>query len=434
MDDFAHRLGRSRTVVRLGYVGIVLLATLSYLDLDLDAARIAGRVNRMLQPTISRRDVIDGARNVVLFAGWGLLWMVTAPPGRSWRALASATLTGVGLSVSVEAMQLLSETRRASVLDIVTNSAGSLLGALVLVIVVRGLAGLSTSRSFVGLPASVFAIAYGAASAGEAFVPLFRQSPSPAARGGPFERLATVLEEFRWESLTEPPLGDFLLFLPAGVLAVAALVEPGRSYRSSAVTVGLAGAVAALSLELAHGMIGIDIHAGAVLTHAAAVACGGWIAAAGLPAATQRIRGVDRPRLLTGGYAVVLLLWALRPYRPETGLSAALGKLTTEWWIPMRSLGQRVDAFSVVDVFDSFLLYLPLGALLAVWPLGRRGTLAAFAPAIYLAVCAELAQILVLTRTLDVTDLMVQASGAAVGWVVARRAGYRPYGAQITAG
>jgi glycopeptide antibiotics resistance protein len=91
----------------------------------------------------------------------------------------------------------------------------------------------------------------------------------------------------------------------------------------------------------------------------------------------------------------------------------------------------RLDMFSVVDVSGPFLLYLALGALLAVWPLRLRGRLSGFAPAIYLAVATEIAQIVVAERLLDVTDLMIQASGATAGWVVVRRAGFRPYGAQL---
>ncbi len=64
--------------------------------------------------------------------------------------------------------------------------------------------------------------------------------------------------------------------------------------------------------------------------------------------------------------------------------------------------------FSVVDVLAPFLLYL--------------------------AVATELGQTLVVARTLDVTDLMIQAAGAAIGWVAVRRAGFLPYGAQLRSG
>ena len=89
--------------------------------------------------------------------------------------------------------------------------------------------------------------------------------------------------------------------------------------------------------------------------------------------------------MLLWAYGWVLLLWALRPFAPETSLAAMGAKLTNDWWVPLRFLGQRVDLFSVVDVVSPFFLYLPLGGLLAVWPLARRGWLANFWPAVYLA-------------------------------------------------
>ena len=67
--------------MRSAYVVVLFLATLSWYRLDLDAAGIEGRAGRMLDPSLSARDVIDGVRNVVLFAGWGLVWMATAAAG-----------------------------------------------------------------------------------------------------------------------------------------------------------------------------------------------------------------------------------------------------------------------------------------------------------------------------------------------------------------
>ncbi|MGD8729796.1 MAG: hypothetical protein PVF90_08840, partial [Gemmatimonadota bacterium] len=79
-DAFAAQLARTRIAARGLYVGIILLATLSSLRPDLDGGAIAERLGRMLRPSVSGRDLIDGARNVALFAGWGLLWMITAGP------------------------------------------------------------------------------------------------------------------------------------------------------------------------------------------------------------------------------------------------------------------------------------------------------------------------------------------------------------------
>jgi len=103
-------------------------------------------------------------------------------------------------------------------------------------------------------------------------------------------------------------------------------------------------------------------------------------------------------------------------------------RLSTDWWVPLAALGGSMSVFSVVDVVAPFCLYFPLGALLAVWPWRRSGWMADLWPAAYLAFGTEALQLYVQGRFVDVTDPLVQFSGALIGWTVVRRAGYRPYG------
>ena len=136
---------------------------------------------------------------------------------------------------------------------------------------------------------------------------------------------------------------------------------------------------------------------------------------------------------LLAAYGIVLILWALRPYLPVMSLESIAEKLATPWWIPLGIIRQRFDMFGVVDVSATFLLYLPLGALLAVWPLARTGWLGFIWPVAYLALATEVAQLFVLGRWMDVTDPLLQIAGAAVGWAVLRRAGFTPHGAVLRA-
>jgi VanZ family protein len=288
-------------------------------------------------------------------------------------------------------------------------------------------------RSFFGMPALVFAWSYAAAALGEALVPLFRQEAYPNAFGGPLGRYRVSSQMFEWSSLADVPLGDILLFAPAGALAVAAWVESGRRYRTGVVLAALAGLVLSGMAEVGHGFLGLRIQAGAALAHSVGVTAGALAAALWLPSLTRVLRGRSRPMALLAVYGLVLALWALRPYLPVTSLESIGEKLATPWWIPLGIIRQRFDMFGFVDVSATFLLYLPLGALLAVWPLARGGWLGFIWPVAYLALATEVTQLFVLGRWMDVTDPLLQIAGAAVGWAVLRRAGFTPHGTVLRA-
>ncbi|MGH7577105.1 MAG: VanZ family protein, partial [Longimicrobiales bacterium] len=88
----------------------------------------------------------------------------------------------------------------------------------------------------------------------------------------------------------------------------------------------------------------------------------------------------------------------------------------------------RVDLFSVVDIVRQFCLLVPVGALLAVWPLRRHGWLRGPWPAVYAALALEVGQILVTGRFFDITDAIIGAAGGLIGWAIIRRCGYPVYG------
>lgn len=413
---------------RVAYLAVLVLATLTSVRLDLDPGAVAQRLQRMLVPSISARDAVDAARNVALFGGWGVVWVLTSPRRRTRETLRGAVVTGAAVSLAVELVQLLSWTRNASVLDLATNTLGALVGAGAVVLAVRALEARRGRRLLIGVPALAFAAAYAVVVLGEALVPLFRQWTLQGASGGPGRRFAAAAAQFEWSSLQALPTMDVLVFLPAGILLAVALVEEGVDRGAAAVWATVGGLALMVAAEVGHGFLGLPMVAGAALLHALAVGAGAFLGVWLLPTFVRRWGLPERPRLVLAGYAVTLLLWTFRPYRLHTSPSAVAAELTTDWWIPLRALSIRVDAFSVIDVVNGFLLYLPLGALLAVWPLRRGGALAGALPAVYLAVAAELAQLLVVGRTLDVTDILVQAAGAWVGWLLVRRAGFRPLG------
>jgi glycopeptide antibiotics resistance protein len=420
-------------VARLAYVGVLALATLVPFRFDFEVTAIMDRLAGGLHPLLTPRDAVDAARNLVLFAGWGALWLVTSRSARAPTAVARATVSGGLLSLGLETLQLFSASRTASVLDLMTNTAGSLAGALAIFWLTAAGQAARGRRSFVGIPAFLFAGAYLGAVFLEAFFPLFRQTTVPGASGGPAVRISESLHYFEVGSVFAIPVLDILLFLPAGTFAVAALVESGQRYRAAAWLTGLGGLGLAVFAELGHGFLGRPMELGAIIAHAAAIACGAWLAALRLPQLSRQLRGRGRPLALMIAYIAILCLWAWRPLRLEIDPQAIAAQFSVSRWVPLRAYGVRVDLFSVSDVIVSFLLFLPLGSLLAVWPLRLRGRLRRFLPGVYLAGLTEAGQLLVAGRFFDITDILIASAGAVIGWSVIRRAAYRPYGELLAA-
>ena len=421
--DLGNTLDRARWPLRVAYLAILLLATLADLEPVIDAGAAAARASGALDVDLSPKDLVDAARNLALFAGWGLIWMATAPAGRTVRSFALAVGTGVAISVGVEVAQLFSDIRKASPLDVLSNGGGALIGAATVVVLVRRLSRLRSARSFVGLPAALFAGSYGLAVLGEALIPLLRQVHL-GVWGHPFSRFRHAIRVFDPASFAVLPLSEIVLFAPAGFFLAAALRESGFDYRRSGWIAALAGSILVVAAEIARGAASLAIAGGPMLVHVGALVAGSAAAALLLPRISRGLRGAERPQLLFALYSGLVALWYLRPYVPETRPSAWWAQLSGDWWMPMTFATGRMDLFSVLDVTTVFFLFLPLGGLLAVWPVRRSGPWAGIVPALVLGVGVEFAQVFVVGRTLAVADMLIAAAAAWSGWVVVRRAGF----------
>lgn len=419
----------TRWPLRLGYVGVLALATLTPPVFQLDWGQVGARLAHAFTFAYTPRDAVDAVRNTALFGGWGALWIITA--AGSGLAVRPAVLSGLSLSLGLELVQLVMPDRTTSVLDVFTNTAGSLLGAWLIVALVRSTAARQGRKSYLGVPVHLFAAGYlVAASTDAVFAPL-RLQYVPGVYGGPITRIQAVLADFEWSSLWAVPVEDVVLYLPLGVLAVAALVELGWPYVNAARLCVVVGAVWWSVVELVHGPLALPLELGAIVGHILALALGAWLAVRFMPRFTQAFRAPARPLLVALAYGMLLLLWAWRPFVIETDPAALLAQLAPSHWIPLQAQAPQVDVFGVADIVEGFAFYLPLGALLAVWPLRTRGWLAGCWSAIYLGAVAELGQVLIAGRYFDMTDLLVQFAGAAMGWSIARRAGFAAYGQML---
>jgi len=438
MAEGVSATGKTRWGFRIAYLGVLLLATLPPPVLDLSREGLSERWSGAFDLTFTGGDVIDAVRNVLLFAGWGAVWAASAPlsAARSafLRTTVVATVVGAAISVAIESIQLLSPYRDTNIWDFITNTTGSALGAVVFLVLIRSVDRTRQDRSYVGLPAFILATGYGAAVLLEATIPLLAQGTVPGYGGGPLTRAARALDHFSWSTLADLPLLPLLLFPPAGMLTVAALAERGMDRRVARDRIFLLVLPVFALVEVLGGMIGQPISAGAPVMHAVGVGLGAWLAERYLPAFSRRFRGRERPAVLLLAYLAVLAIWSWRPFTLVTSLAVLREGLTVEQFRPLLSHAVRFDIFSALDIARQFALLVPAGALLAVWPLRRRGPLAGPLPGVYAAVLLELGQVFVHGRLFDMTDALVGAAAVTLGWVVVRRGGLTPWGELLPPG
>jgi len=416
---------------RMAYVVIVLMATLTELRFSSDTAAAAARMSRAITLSLGWRDAVDGLRNLVLFAGLGGVWVVTSFSGRVSREIARGTAVGLALSATVECAQLFSAVRTASLVDVGTNTLGALGGAVAVALLIVEVRRAKGARSYVGVPAFLAAGSYSLAVLCEAVTPLFHSAPMRGVGGGPLTRLQIALQLAGPLSLGAVPLLDVLLFAPAGFLCVTMLGERGWPARRAWRIVAGVGAVVAFAAAPVRGMVGLPVLWEASVAHALALAFGAWASYRWLPPLTQKLRGHARAGAALFAYAGLLILWGWRPFLPETRWQLIAAQFTPEHFVPLASLAERMDAFSVLHVGQEFLLYVPLGGLLAVWPLRREGRWSHLWPALALALLIEGGHAVIAGRYFDVTNALLAGSGLAVGWVVVRRSGYATYGAVL---
>ncbi len=410
---------------------MVALATLTNLHLSGDLSAAAFRLARSVDPTVGWRDAIDGIRNVALFAGLGAVWVATSISGMIRAEVKRATLVGFALSFVVESTQVFSPSRTASILDLATNTFGAFLGAIVVALLIADLAKAKGQRSYLGIPAFVFAGAYVLAVLCEVVTPLFSNDMRLGMGAGPWVWLRISLRASLPLAWSQIPVTDFLLFAPAGFLVVMMLAERGVSgaWRRVAVI----GSLLILAGEIGHGFMRLPIRWEAIAVHLVAWSFGAWAAHRWLAPLSRELRGAERALAALAAYSGLLMLWAWRPFLPETRGAVILQQLTLGHFIPLQALAQRADVFSALHVAQQFFLYFPLGCLLAVWPLRLRGKWSHLWAGIWLAAIIEAGHILVATRFFDVTNFIIACAGLGMGWLLVRRVGYRPYGEAMSA-
>ncbi|MEO9046224.1 MAG: VanZ family protein [Gemmatimonadaceae bacterium] len=417
---------------RLAYFAIILVATLSNLHFDPSLADVPFRLHRALDISPHMSDAIDAVRNIVLFAGLGVVWIATSRLSKPVSTLLAVTLISLLLSSCVETLQLFSPIRNSSIIDVTTNTLGGFFGGLATLGVFSVVHAGARRKTYIGMPAILFAASYGLGTVMEAFMPLFRQDLLPQLGGSIPARIGRAIDAIQISSIGQIAFTDVFIFLPAGVFGAAALMESGLSGPVAATVVVVIAALVYPLVEVVHGVVALPIILGAALTHVVAASLGALIAALFAFQFTRRFPIRRRAGLVAAAYSLVIMVWSWRPFRLDISMSSMAEQFTSDHIIPLQALAARGDLFSVTDVIAQGVIFFPLGALLAVWPVARKGVFRGVLPALYLSIILEVGKIPISDRFMDVTHILIQSAGASVGFLLLRRMRFKVAGTMLS--
>lgn len=385
----------------------IVYATMLPFDLSASGEQIAVRLRLLWERPWSVRSRADAVGNVLLFLPWGFLLAVgRAGRGTSFvAALILALLSGAILSGSVEFTQLFAPSRYPSVIDLMTNTIGSVAGALVgwpigrwvgpiASIRIRQLIG---SRPLAGCALATAAglvIARLGVSALKAV--MTRARPIPPG-----------LREELWSGT-----GELLTWTLAGGLFALAARESGRRGSGAlswavAVSGGLSLAMEAVRFVLP----GPEVK----MTSVFLAVLGSGIGAATVVCTASR----DAHRWITPALVIWGLAAALAAWDPPRLTWPRPPFWRPEWVVPFWSYFATRRLADLADLIEEVLTFAPMGALLAArsW---RWSFLGVALIGLGLGAVLEIGQLFIDGRTTDLTDALSAAAGAGSGLAVWR--------------
>jgi glycopeptide antibiotics resistance protein len=373
----------------------------------------------------------DLVQNVILFLPFGFFGALGLRRIRDSGLIAGTLMMGaIGFSLSafVELLQTMSVTRTPSASDVVTNTAGTLIGAFGAFIYSERLEDridraidetLKLQPGLIVLFAFTVAIVLGALSP---FIPSLDVSDLRA-------NLRRLVDHPWGPKASRELIGDLLLFTALAFVTACELPfaiarykkPPFLSGRVSGWTAALFSAVfvtsLALALEVAQLFI-IDHVAG--LQDAVVASIG---AVLGSSIAYALYRGEIRPAMNLGamsnrapllifGFAILApAIRALEPFRLAP-LDEKLGQIGLGNFVPFWPLFKNVNLATFRNVFEAAMFYVPLGWALTA---RHRSPALCFVIAFALADALEVLQIPIEGRTFDITEGIYAGTAALAG-------------------
>ena len=402
---------------------IVYATTLPF-EFDPAPSQAAAKLMRVLaaglsDPDGSRPSLPDMFQNVLLFMPFGVLGMlslVTPRPGRTTAlagggadrgsgvgALVLVTIAGSLLALSVETLQLFTVDRVSSLNDIVTNTFGTLMGGitvLVLAPLVRELAGrmeVLPPDARESLRAIVVATLLLAVAAWHPF--------DASLDVGRFVAKVHTFVANPWQSGTIRDEGVDLLRYGffGGAVALWLHQRGARWPRQTSLLLVMA---AAFAFELSQFLIGARMPG---LSDALIGVTGGCVGAELVP----MMRRMSRRAIVL---VVVVAAWLASAVMILSPFTSA-PEHTPIGWVPFLTYYRYTSTQTVSHVLELMLAFFPVGYVLAVARVGWPGIAGV---AVMLASVLEYLQGWIAGRYPDITDVMVMTLGAVIGaWTAA---------------
>jgi len=422
---------RPLTILCVVYIVLVFYASLMPFDLVADGRLAREHFDRAVkfwplghQLHASRTDLMS---NFLLYVPIGLLvacrWNIAG--GRTVRAAIGAAAVAAGVSLSVEALQLLSLRRVSGVHDVTANVLGGLVGAAVGAAAgprawkaaAAGLADWWRHR-----PVRVLALAVGIMLAAEALSPFL-----------PTLDVSTVWGNVKRSTLNlaagmSPHPWDYWLVRRVGVYAAWTLllgwsISPRRGRRTwpAAAALGIGFAAAAEVAKL------LVVSRSANVANVLTAGCGAVAGAAAGAAGLGRLARAQKIALGLALLAVYTVHLEWSPFQPVWDMQRAADKLPRGMeWLPLYhyAMGGRLEdirLFAQTVILTGAIGY---GLVAADWGGARRPATAAATMGMFmglLGLLLEAGQLLLPTRTPSVTDVFCFALGGALGGYLARR-------------
>lgn len=401
----------------LWFAVFIVYGTTIPFEFAADRAAVRTRIealswNPLTRPDGRRVSIPDTVQNVMLFLPFGALGVLAAAPRRALnlRRILWVTALAGGLSLTVEALQLLTVDRVASISDVVANTIGGCVGAIV---TERGRSRLRRALSRIGhAPAMASAATYPVMVAGAVLlISAWQPFDVTLDVSGVAGKVRGLLSDpWQFGPLTDE--GSAFMLYALTTAALAHWLRDARVGRPG-FTAGVTLTAVALALELSQIFISSRTPSGwDAGIRVSGVVCAALVA----PIPGDRYRALPWMGVLVALTVVAASIELLSPFqvvdiRQPFSWFPFLGYYRTNWFPALSHL------------IEVLLVYVPLGFCAGLRD-GRSSTVwRVTTGALVLGLLIEYLQSWVIGRYADVTDVACSGLGAALGvWLATRGA------------